>query len=70
MFLYVLVEDIKNLIKTDQQHSGFLTEYFGETLFRPQQMVAELGLIDPLLELTVGGVLELDVVLGVSRSES
>ena len=57
-------------IKTDQQHSRFLSEYFGETLLRPQRMVAELRLTDPLLELAVGGVLELDIDLGVSRRES
>ena len=64
LFLYVLVEDIKN---RHQQHSCFWTEYFGETLLRPQQMVGEFWLTDPLPELAAGGVL---VVLGVSRSES
>ena len=39
-------------------------------VFRPQRMVAELRLTDPLLELAVGGVLELETDLGVSRSES
>ena len=67
MFLYVLVEDIKDKFKTVQQHSHiFEPEIFGETLLRPQRMVAELRLTDPLLELAVGGILE----PGVSRSES
>ena len=44
--------------KTVQQHSRFWTEYFGETLFRPRWMVAEMRLTDPLPE------------LAVSRSES
>ena len=51
MFSYVLVEDIKRYFKINQQHSRFLAEKFEETLLQPQQMVAELGLTAPLLEL-------------------
>ena len=50
---------IKKKFKTLRQHSGFWTEYFGETILRPQRA-------DPLPELTVGGVLE----FGASRSKS
>ena len=46
--------------------SRFWTEYFGETLLRPQWMVAELQPTEPLPELAVGSVLK----LGVYRSES
>ena len=60
-------KDIKNRLKLPLR---FLTEYFGETLLHSQRMVDELWLIDPLLELAFGGVLELDVVFGFSRSES
>ena len=66
--LYVLVEDIKNNLKLFKNTHVFETEYFGENLLRPQRMVAELRLTDPLPELAVGGVLELE--LGASRSES
>ena len=54
--------------KTVHQPSCFWTEYFGETLFRHQRMVADLRLTDPLPELAAGCVLELEV--GFSRSES
>ena len=52
--------------KTVQQHSHFWSEYFRETLLRPQRMVAECWLTDSLLELAVDGVLD----LGVSSKES
>ena len=41
MFLYVLIEDIKDKLKLFNNTQRFLTEYFGETLLRPQRMVAE-----------------------------
>ena len=64
VFIYIeLVEDIQ---KNYQQHPLILTEYFGETLLSPRQMVAELWLTNPFLQLAVDGVLE----LVVSRSES
>ena len=66
MFVYVLVADIKNDLKLINNGQVFLTEYFGETLLCLQQMLAELRLTDPLLELAVGGVLE----LCISRTES
>ena len=62
-----LVSIYQRYIKTVHQHSRFWTEYFGETLLRPQRIVAEFWLTNPLPELAVGGVL---VVLGGYRSES
>ena len=59
-------ELVSKKLKNVQQHSRFWTKYFRETLLRPQRMVAELSLTDPLLELTIGGVL----AFGVFRSES
>ena len=50
----MLVEDIKNNLELINNTRLLLTEYFGETLLRPQGKVAELRLIDPLLDLTVG----------------
>ena len=50
MFLHVLVEDITNNSTT----LTFLNQIFWKTLLRPQQMVAELRLTDPLLELALG----------------
>ena len=52
--------------KTVQQHSRFWSEYFRETLLRPQRVVAECWLTDLLLELAVDGVVD----LGVSSKES
>ena len=52
--------------KTIQHNSHFWIKYFGEILPCPQRMVVELRLTNPLLEFTIGGVLE----LCVSRSES
>ena len=53
---YMLVVYMKELIKTGYQHSLF-PEYFGVTLLRPQQVVAEWWLMDDSLPLDVGGVL-------------
>ena len=60
-----------SIIKTVQQQStflNFLSEYFGETLLCAQWMVSEFRLTDPLPDLAIGGVIDLQ--LGVSRSES
>ena len=41
MFLYVLVVDIKEILKLFNNTHVFWSEYFRETLLRPQRMVAE-----------------------------
>ena len=68
MFLYVLVEDIKNRLKlvNNTHFDHFWSVYFGDTHHRPQQVETELWLTDPLLKPDVGDVLD----LGVSRRES
>ena len=66
MFLYVLVVDIKEILKLFNNTHVLKSEYFRETLLRSQRMVAECWLTDSLLELAVDGVLD----LGVSSKES
>ena len=57
---------IKEILKLFNNTHVLKSEYFRETLLRPQRMVAECWLTDSLLELAVDGVLD----LGVSSKES
>ena len=66
MDLYVLVVNMKIKIKTDLQHSRFVSEYFRVTLLRRQRLVAECWLTDDPLLLDDGGVL----THGVASRES
>ena len=66
MLLYVLVVDIKEILKLFNNTHVFDPNISEKPLLRPQQMVAECWLTDSLLELAVDGVLD----LGVSSKES
>ena len=66
MFLYVLVEDIKNRIKLFNNTHIFDPYFLVIPITVLSRLEAELRLTDPLLKPDIGDVLD----LGVSRRES